>query len=281
MKTAFALLLLIGACLMAPASVLAQPPEDGGKKGGRPPRGEMRERMLREYDKDGDGKLNEEERKAARDAREQRMLKEFDKDGDGKLSDEEREAARQRRQLGEGRGERGPGDRRRGPGDERRRDAGRGPGGPRGPHDHHRPMGGPPLPPPDELFEKFDADDNDSLSREEFNKLADFVKEHHQRHGPPHAGHPPGFEDRRPEGRRGPRGGDDRRERWREERGEGAPRGDRPRDGERRRGDRERRFDGDRARDGDDATGRDGQDSDAKTEDAKAESADAEAAESI
>ena len=31
-------------------------------------------------------------------------------------------------------------------------------------------MGGPPLPPPDELFKKFDEDKNDSLSREEFDK---------------------------------------------------------------------------------------------------------------
>jgi hypothetical protein len=46
---------------------------DGGKKGGAnaPGKGrseEMRERLRKQFDKDGDGKLNEEERKAAREA---------------------------------------------------------------------------------------------------------------------------------------------------------------------------------------------------------------------
>ena len=55
----------------------------------------MREKMLKEHDKDGDGKLSDEERKAAHEARHERMVKEFDKDGDGKLSDEEREKMRE------------------------------------------------------------------------------------------------------------------------------------------------------------------------------------------
>ena len=47
----------------------------------------MSGRMLKEHDKDGDGKLSDEERKAAHDAqRMSKMVKEFDKDGDGKLS---------------------------------------------------------------------------------------------------------------------------------------------------------------------------------------------------
>ena len=65
-----------------------------------------REEMTKKFDKDGDGKLNDEEREAARKefggrgrgpggagGREE-FMKKFDKDGDGKLSDEEREAAR-------------------------------------------------------------------------------------------------------------------------------------------------------------------------------------------
>ena len=66
--------------------------------------------MLKKFDKDGDGKLSEEERSAARAEMQKRreadgqkgsrgerraeMLKKFDKDGDGKLSEEERSAMR-------------------------------------------------------------------------------------------------------------------------------------------------------------------------------------------
>lgn len=212
---------------------MAQPPEKGGDKGDRPRGGEFRERMLKEHDKDGDGKLSEEERKAAHEDMHQkmheRMLKEFDKDGDGKLSDEERQKAREsmRERFGRGgkdgrpRAEGKPdrkGDRAKG-GKKPGRDGDRGPDGFRGPHGPGGPMGGRPIPPPEELFKKFDADSNDSLSRDEFMKLAEFVKEHHPRrpmgpHGQPR------FEGRRPDG----------------------PRGDRrpPRDGGARRGERER-----------------------------------------
>lgn len=69
------------------------PPREGR---GLPPE------ILEKFDKDGDGKLNEEERKAARDARRaemekrrQEMLEKFDTDGDGKLNEEERKAARE------------------------------------------------------------------------------------------------------------------------------------------------------------------------------------------
>jgi Ca2+-binding EF-hand superfamily protein len=60
--------------------------------------------MLKKFDKDGDGKLNEEERMAAKEvykAREEafkkEMLEKFDKDGNGELSEEEREAAKKER----------------------------------------------------------------------------------------------------------------------------------------------------------------------------------------
>jgi hypothetical protein len=45
------------------------------------------------FDTDGDGKLSEDERKAMQEARKKEMLEKFDKDGDGKLSEEERKAA--------------------------------------------------------------------------------------------------------------------------------------------------------------------------------------------
>jgi Ca2+-binding EF-hand superfamily protein len=59
-------------------------------------RGEFQKKMLEQFDKDGDGKLSEEERKAAREAGEAKrkeILEKYDKDGDGKLSEEERKAA--------------------------------------------------------------------------------------------------------------------------------------------------------------------------------------------
>ena len=59
----------------------------GGPGGGRwQPDAET----IKKFDKDGDGKLNEEEMKALRDAREKEWLEKYDTDKDGKLSDEER-----------------------------------------------------------------------------------------------------------------------------------------------------------------------------------------------
>ena len=78
--------LFFGAASLVALPGLAGPPESRGDKSDLPFRGAMRERMFKEHDKDGDGKLSEDERKAARKAMHERMLKEFDKDGDGKLS---------------------------------------------------------------------------------------------------------------------------------------------------------------------------------------------------
>ncbi|BCX48468.1 hypothetical protein HAHE_23760 [Haloferula helveola] len=75
--------------------------QDGDKPKG--PRGDRQlpPQILEKFDKDGDGKLNEEERKAAMEARKgqaearrKEMLEKYDKDGDGKLSEEEREAVK-------------------------------------------------------------------------------------------------------------------------------------------------------------------------------------------
>lgn len=64
-----------------------------------PQRANMMAEVLKQFDKDGDGKLNDQEREAmmtARKAMGEKMRlareKEFDKDGDGKLSEQERAA---------------------------------------------------------------------------------------------------------------------------------------------------------------------------------------------
>lgn len=93
--------------------------------------------------------------RAGRGELRQQMLEEFDADGDGKLSEDERatarEAMRERRGRGESKG------RREGPGRE-------------GPPD------------PAKLFEQFDANGDNQLSREEFRKLSETVREHHMKH---------------------------------------------------------------------------------------------------
>ena len=78
----------------------------GAGKGNGPGNGPGHEAILKHFDKNGDGKLDEQERAAAMKARGEKgdgpgpgagreeVLKRFDKDGDGKLNDEERAAAR-------------------------------------------------------------------------------------------------------------------------------------------------------------------------------------------
>lgn len=76
-------------------SVLIASAQDDTRRG-RPERGEgMRERMLRQFDKDGDGRLSESEKTAMKAAMEERKAL-ADTDGDGKVSDAEREAVREK-----------------------------------------------------------------------------------------------------------------------------------------------------------------------------------------
>lgn len=88
------------ALVLALAGTLTAAAQDGDRpqreRRGAPPE------VIEKFDKDGDGQLNEEERKAAMEERRARMeerrkkmLAEFDKDGDGKLNEEERKAARE------------------------------------------------------------------------------------------------------------------------------------------------------------------------------------------
>ena len=64
----------------------AEDAPDGKKK-------KLEEFMLKKYDKNGDGKLDDEEKAAMKKDREE-QVKKYDKNGDGKLDEEERAAMR-------------------------------------------------------------------------------------------------------------------------------------------------------------------------------------------
>ena len=96
----------------------------------------------------------------------QRILEEFDADGDGEMNDEERTTARE--EMHSRRRDRQGGD---GDADGRRRRDNR-----RGPQDQ-----GPPN--PSKLFDHFDADGDEQLSREEFLKLTEAVQKMRERFG--------------------------------------------------------------------------------------------------
>ena len=93
----------IALAIAAAGTLGAQAQEEGQQRRGQR---QMPESVVKEFDKDGDGKLNDDENKAAREAMRARFeearkkeLEEFDKDKDGKLNDEERKAAQQARQA--------------------------------------------------------------------------------------------------------------------------------------------------------------------------------------
>jgi len=87
-RTLYVVTLLVAAVCMAEEKAVTPPtppPHPQGQRGHF-----LSKEMIAKFDKDGDGKLNEEETKAAREAA---MMKRFDKDGDGKLNDQEKAAA--------------------------------------------------------------------------------------------------------------------------------------------------------------------------------------------
>jgi hypothetical protein len=91
---------LIGTCLIAGAEENQANPERPARPHGPPPE------VVKEFDKDGDGKLSAEERttmretiKARMEERRKQMLEKFDEDKDGELSPAEREKAREARRA--------------------------------------------------------------------------------------------------------------------------------------------------------------------------------------
>ncbi len=119
---------------------------------------------------------NDEDRAGRRADMRQQILEEFDADGDGEMSESERETARE--EMRSRRGKSGS-------------KAGKG----RGCKECRGPDG---RPDPAKLFEKYDANDDGQLSREEFLELSKAVRPRHGRHGK--------YGDRRGPGRDGSEG---------------------------------------------------------------------------
>ena len=116
-----------------PPEIIAKFDKDGDGKlneaereAAKAARGEMeaarKTEMLAKFDADGDGTLSEDEKKTAQEAMKKKMLEKFDKDGDGKLSEDERAEMRKAMPQRPG-GPKGPGKGGDGPR----------PGGPKGP----------------------------------------------------------------------------------------------------------------------------------------------------
>jgi hypothetical protein len=163
-------------CLLA-TPVVAQPEER--REEGERPRGATRERILRAFDRDGDGRLSQDEREAVRE----QLGERFD------------EIRRQVRELFEDRGDDATRDRgprrpdsdqerpqRRRPDGDRPRE--RGPREPRGGGNWSGLIG--PRPGAADrdmrpLFGWFDTDGDNMLNRREFDELAQFVLRHHPR----------------------------------------------------------------------------------------------------
>jgi hypothetical protein len=95
MRNAITILSILGLLACLPADASAQEGKRRGKK----------EAILKKFDKDGDGKLSEQERAAAKEFKAKRraedgrggklrgkVLRRFDKDGDRTLNDTERES---------------------------------------------------------------------------------------------------------------------------------------------------------------------------------------------
>jgi hypothetical protein len=87
------------AALLLASTARADPSERRGRRGIPP---QLREKLLEKFDANGDGKLDETEREAAKAAmqakraeRKAEILERFDADGDGQLNEQEKAAAKE------------------------------------------------------------------------------------------------------------------------------------------------------------------------------------------
>lgn len=105
MNKAYLSLSILTAALLSVPAVAEDEMKDGTDAGQQPAKMEKRhQELVRRFDKDGDGKLSEDEKAAARaemrtengprKENRKKLLKRFDKDGDGKLSEEEKAEAK-------------------------------------------------------------------------------------------------------------------------------------------------------------------------------------------
>jgi len=110
MKTSSVSLALLAAVLLAaPGRAENETPAAGAPAGTDSRMKASRQELIRRFDKNGDGRLDEEEKAAAHKAmrtegggyaeRQKQMLKRFDKNGDGRLDDAERAEAEKAREL--------------------------------------------------------------------------------------------------------------------------------------------------------------------------------------
>ncbi|MEP2776232.1 MAG: EF-hand domain-containing protein [Luteolibacter sp.] len=94
MKTTSLIIIAASFGILGAASAKPEGRPEGRPQGG-PDGRKIPEAIIAKFDKDGDGKLNEEEREALKAHHEQmkaKILAEFDADKDGKLSEDERAA---------------------------------------------------------------------------------------------------------------------------------------------------------------------------------------------
>ena len=94
MRVVIAVLMTVFLGLGSASSVFANCGSCGADKAKGSECGKKSEEMVKKFDKDGDGKLNDAEKTAAKEAKkaehEKKMLEKFDTDKDGKLSDAEK-----------------------------------------------------------------------------------------------------------------------------------------------------------------------------------------------
>jgi Ca2+-binding EF-hand superfamily protein len=85
MKLSLSLLMTLAGLIAVPNTHAQEGNRGGGDRGSR----RLPEELLKKYDKDSDGKLNDEEMKTFREARAKENLEKYDANKDGKLDEEE------------------------------------------------------------------------------------------------------------------------------------------------------------------------------------------------